>query len=81
MIQTTVEACSLIGIFASSLLHLTNIVLHVGIRALYVECMQRYATSGLTCLDQGTWQFMAAYLVDNRTIPQTFIHDLESTWP
>jgi hypothetical protein len=32
------------------------------------------------CLDQGTWQFMAADLVDDPTIPQTFIHDLESTF-
>ena len=36
--------------------------------------------SGLTCLDQGTWQFMAADLIDNPTIPQTFIHDLKSTF-
>lgn len=32
----------------------------------------------LTCFCQGTWQFMAANLVESSGIKQTFIHDLES---
>jgi serine/threonine protein kinase len=52
---------------------------HCAARMVRIECLL-VCTAVLMNWNQGTWQFMAADLISDPTISQTFVHDLESAF-
>lgn len=59
---------------------------HVGVRRNsctvrgVLHCHTNMLRINVTLVSQGTWPFIAADLLDDRTIEHSFVHDLESFW-